>query len=99
MGMYDDRIEWNVSIPQSYSGIPRRGIKFNGDSLAVNKIAFSSNVNNEMRFLTLSSMDNDVLQKGNALKLVEHATGIVSAAEHATKIRISTSESIVLKFD
>ena len=66
-------------IPQSYSGIPSLGMKFNGDSLAVNNTDFSSNVNKEIRFFTLSSVDNKGLQKGNDLKFGEQATGIVSA--------------------
>ena len=64
--------------PQSYSGIPNLGMKFNGDSLAVNNDAFSSMVNNEIKLSTRSSIDNEVLQKGKLLKFLEHATGIVS---------------------
>ena len=82
------------NIPQSYSGIPRRGIKFNGDSRAVNNIDFSSNVNNDMRFLTLASMDNEVLQKENELKLLEQATGMVSAEQYLIKAKTYINENM-----
>ena len=76
-------------------------MKFNGDSLAVNKDAFSSNVNNEIKLSTRSSIDNEVLQNGNLLKFLEHATGIVSPFDNniCDRMNMTDINDDILKTD
>eukprot|EP01083_Nonionella_stella_P143197 444427_1 len=63
---------WIQFVPQSYSGIPKRGIKFNGDSLAVKSVTFSSNVNKDINEWTRSFNESVVSQNAYELKFLEH---------------------------